>query len=1528
MECCHNRSFPKSKYHLFDIWKKGGFFRKKITVYLMLCCSFILFQQNLNAQCSPDIQYDVLAALYNANNASSPNPLDWNLSDCDICNWDGVTCINGNISKLELSNKQLTTIPSEIGQLTSLIDLILNNNQLSTLPTTIGQLSNLDKLVISNNQFSSLPIEIGQLSNLKLLEVNNNTLTALPTEIGGLTSLINLALTNNQLTALPTELGQLSNLLFFNATQNELTTLPASIGQMTNLMFLNLQSNQLSCLPTELSNLYDNVWLITNPNFTNNPNLPFGFTWEDFISSGIGTCCLSDNYDASQHDALTAVFNENPLSQTDLGWNIWDCDYCTWSGVTCNLAGQITSLDISNKQITSLPIELAQLTNLTDLNVSSNQLSCFPIELSTLCNNSVVPDITNNPLLPEAFTWSEFCTNGFGACCPFTYFDSTQYNALVAIYYANDIDTQNSLGWNLNDCHYNTWNGVTCNNIGQVTELRLTNNQITAIPTQIKDLTSLVVLDFNNNQLTDLPIEIALLPNLGQLEIDNNQLSCIPTEFNIFCSSPNFIASFENNPNLPSNFSWENFCSTGIASCCQIENFDATQYEALTSIYFANSAISQNAINWNLSNCDYCTWSGVVCDENNQVTQLSLSGKQLTTIPSEIELLSNLTSLVFFQNQLTSFPVEFYNLTNLTSLNFGINQVASLAPEIGQLTNLTNLVAFNNQISCLPAELNVLCTNGASPPLLFGNPLPAGFNWSTFCNTGLGSSTRYYEDFDADGFGNPDSILDACSQPIGYVLNNTDCNDDDENINTAQPFFIDADGDGFGSDSTEMICVSTVPFGYALNNTDCNDNDSTVNTPQLFYIDADGDGFGSDSTEMICVSTVPFGYATNNTDCNDNDSTVNTPQLFYIDADGDGFGSNSTEMICASIPPIGFADNNSDCNDADALIHPNALEICDDIDNNCDGQIDEDLPCTPPYCEAAGQNTSYEWIESISINNNINTSDNNDGYQDYTDVILPVSTGSNSIQLTPGFAGKHYREYWIVYIDLNQDGSFENSEIVFYKKSKHQINSNFNIPNTALAGQTRMRIIMRYGTWSFTCNDFPDGEIEDYTVNISICDQLLDGGQIGNGEILCEDSNDPAEITNLSTPTDGSGLLEYVWLMNTTTSELPTTANMNGWIEIPNSNTASYDPMPISQTTWYLRCARRVGCTSFMNESNVIEKTYYANCGINYCSAQGNSTKYEYIKKVKIKDINNNSGDNNGYADFTNISTELYRGQTKTIKLKPGFKYFGDMEYWRVWVDWNQDGVFDAEEKEIQKRSWGNVWDQISVPNDAALGATRMRVSMAYGGYATPCDNFEYGEVEDYTIIVKSVQGFIAATSDELNLVATTKNNQVQLDWVNNTGYKNEYFIIEKSLDGKEFTPIAESNNKGVNTEMKAYSEMDSRPEEGTNLYRVKLILNNGEVMYSEIKTAEMGHDPNAISLYPNPAVEEVFINLKQYQGENAHIMLANSFGQVLYQTKLENIQESAFMIPVNTYDAGHYTVSIKVDGKRRINKTFVKTRL
>ena len=143
-------------------------------------------------------------------------------------------------------------MPPEIVQLTNLTVLNLSENQLTSLPPEIVQLTNLTELILYGNQLTSLPPKIVQLTNLTGLYLFDNQLTSLPPEIVQLTNLTVLNLSDNELTSLPPEIVQLTNLTELDLSENQLTSLPPEIVQLTNLTKLDLSGNQLTSPPPEI----------------------------------------------------------------------------------------------------------------------------------------------------------------------------------------------------------------------------------------------------------------------------------------------------------------------------------------------------------------------------------------------------------------------------------------------------------------------------------------------------------------------------------------------------------------------------------------------------------------------------------------------------------------------------------------------------------------------------------------------------------------------------------------------------------------------------------------------------------------------------------------------------------------------------------------------------------------------------------------------------------------------------------------------------------------------------------------------------------------------------------------------------------------------------------------------------------------------------------------------------------------------------------------------------------------------------
>jgi hypothetical protein len=140
---------------------------------------------------------------------------------------------------------------------------------------------------------------------------------------------------------------------------------------------------------------------------------------------------------------------------------------------------------------------------------------------------------------------------------------------------------------------------------------------------------------------------------------------------------------------------------------------------------------------------------------------------------------------------------------------------------------------------------------------------------------------------------------------------------------------------------------------------------------------------------------------------------------------------------------------------------------------------------------------------------------------------------------------------------------------------------------------------------------------------------------------------------------------------------------------------------------------------------------------LDYCTSSGTYQNFEWIAGVQVGSLNNPTGKSK-YSDFTSMTVNVTKGGSVNVSLTPGFAGNSYAEYWRIWIDYNQDGDFaDAGEAVFSGSGRSLVSGSFVVPTTAGTGNTRMRVSMKYGGYPPYCGTFYYGEVEDYTVNIQ-----------------------------------------------------------------------------------------------------------------------------------------------------------------------------------------------
>lgn len=122
---------------------------------------------------------------------------------------------------------------------------------------------------------------------------------------------------------------------------------------------------------------------------------------------------------------------------------------------------------------------------------------------------------------------------------------------------------------------------------------------------------------------------------------------------------------------------------------------------------------------------------------------------------------------------------------------------------------------------------------------------------------------------------------------------------------------------------------------------DCNDVDNDGDG----YTENEGDCDDTDNTVHPGASEVCGDSIDNNCNGNIDEETASPKITWYQDSDGDSFGDFATSTTtCAQ--PTGYVDNSTDCNDSNSAINPNATEVCDSVDNDCDSNIDEGVTTT------------------------------------------------------------------------------------------------------------------------------------------------------------------------------------------------------------------------------------------------------------------------------------------------------------------------------------------------------------------------------------------------------------------------------------------------------------------------------------------------------------------------------------------------------------------------------------------------------
>ncbi|NNJ55459.1 MAG: T9SS type A sorting domain-containing protein, partial [Bacteroidia bacterium] len=156
-------------------------------------------------------------------------------------------------------------------------------------------------------------------------------------------------------------------------------------------------------------------------------------------------------------------------------------------------------------------------------------------------------------------------------------------------------------------------------------------------------------------------------------------------------------------------------------------------------------------------------------------------------------------------------------------------------------------------------------------------------------------------------------------------------------------------------------------------------------------------------------------------------------------------------------------------------------------------------------------------------------------------------------------------------------------------------------------------------------------------------------------------------------------------------------------------------------------------------------------------------------------------------------------------------------------------------------------------------------------------------------------------------------NKTVDLRWETASEINNDFFIIERSIDGIDFDEIERVDGAGTSTKALSYKIVDYNPVLGINYYRIKQIDFDGNSSYSNIEFVQVTNSLNEVLIYPNPANDVLNIELN---AKNGNILVYSQLGILLESRVIKNGVTS---LDISNYSSGVHVVVISVDGKNQV---------
>ena len=341
---------------------------------------------------------------------------------------------------------------------------------------------------------------------------------------------------------------------------------------------------------------------------------------------------------------------------------------------------------------------------------------------------------------------------------------------------------------------------------------------------------------------------------------------------------------------------------------------------------------------------------------------------------------------------------------------------------------------------------------------------------------------------------------------------------------------------------------------------------------------------------------------------------------------------------------------------------------------------------------------------------------------------------------------------------------------------------------------------------------------------------------------------------------------EYMWISSTTTCAV------SGGQPIAGATSQNYYlPTNVTQTTYFSRCARPIGCTEWgaIAESNCITVTP-ADCG----TATGGCDALSVV------------GNSNGIISIAGMGS--YTSQVI---------------------------IFNSQWQPVFNQQYNTSTATIPLKNGGYI--VKIQLYNTNGTWQFVCEKMFQN------ITVTGGVASLASGRLVLDLTAAAELHKVKLVWANNTGYKNDYFEVEKLNEKSNiFEKIALINSQNGD-KMESYTAFDEQPTEGDNIYRINLVGTDGTTKVSNQSVVKFNNAYD-FRIFPNPASDYIDVDLKQYEGKTVTLQVYNSFGKVISTQQVERASSLPVHLDLNPIAAGQYLIRVTSEGRKAAVKKFV----